>query len=159
MAEFRVGEHSYRSRKLNLRQQWHVFRRLGPVMGPIAHLLTMQPPDPNDTEAIDRQMDAIMPFLNALARMPEEDVNYVLSTCLAVTQRAQGGNGAGPVAWADVWNAAAGREMFEDIDFGVSAQIVWNVIQENLAGFSSIRPLPMAAQDTVQPPTALTSPG
>ena len=148
MAEFRVGEHTYRSRKLNARQQLHVVRRLGPVLGPMIQLALM--PSSEDPDEMERQMAIAIPFLDAVAKMPEEDVNYVINVCMSVTQRMQGGNGSGPTTWAEVWNVAAQREMFEDIDMGTLLQITWNVVQDNLGGFSAIRQTPSVARDTNQ---------
>jgi hypothetical protein len=141
VADFTIGEHRYRSGRLDLFRQVHVVRRLAPVMGPLvrfAELTTVEPSaDPNET--LERQMEIVVPFFEAFAKMPDEDVNYVLSTCLAVVSRLQGGNGQGPQLWTDVWNTAARRLMFDDIDLPVAMQICWNVIQDNLAGFSLTR--------------------
>jgi hypothetical protein len=141
VAEFTIGEHRYRNRKMNVRQQLHVVRRLAPVMGPLvrfAELQTIQPTD-SPSEALERQMEIVVPFFEAFARMPDDDVNYVLNTCMSMTQRQQGGNGSGPQMWVDVWNPQAGREMFDDIDMPTAMQICWNVIQDNLSGFSLTR--------------------
>ena len=146
MAEFKVGEHTYRSRKMNARQQLHVVRRLGPVLGPMIQLAMM--PRSEDPEEMERQMAIAIPFLDAIAKMPEEDVNYVINVCMSVTQRMQGGNGAGATSWADTWSVSAQREMFDDIDMGTLLQITWNVVQDNLGGFSPIRQAPSVAQNT-----------
>jgi hypothetical protein len=141
VANFTLGEHHYRSGKLNLFQQVHVVRRLVPVMGPLVRFAELQSIEPTDdpNEALERQMQIVVPFFEAFAKMSDEDVNYVLATCLGVVARQQGGNGTQPQLWADVWNAQARRLMFDDIDMPVAIQICWNVIQDNLSGFSPIR--------------------
>jgi hypothetical protein len=150
MIEFTVGEHRYRSRKLNARQQFHVARRLGPLFG---QLLTLGPAlaqateprtngeDTSDTATARAAGDALEAFTLALARVPDADCDYVLDRCMEATQRLQGGNGSG-VAWADVWNQRANRLMFDDIDLPAMMQIASEVLRDNLSGFFSMQPPP-----------------
>jgi hypothetical protein len=149
MQEFRVGDHLYRSRKLNARQQFHVARRLAPLVGQLMSLgpaLSQLPTPASDTAPDETAVaatsqafeGAIEALAMALARIPDNDCDYVLDHCMAVTQRAAG-NGGGP-AWADIWNERAHRLMFEDIDMPTMMQIAAEVLRDNLSAFFSMLP-------------------
>jgi hypothetical protein len=142
MLEFIAGEHHYRARKMNAFQQFHVARRLAPVITEVmtmGDLLAQAGVTTEVAEGEERRPDytkLIVPFADALSRVSDEDCNYVLGACLAQVQRQQGGNGQGTVTWTDVWNARAKTIMFEDINALPSMmEIVIHVLQDNLMGF------------------------
>ena len=157
MHEFKVGEHSYRSGKLNARQQFHVSRRLLPLVGEMAAIapvmsgfsaarqaaLAAEIGDESAEETMataSGMQSMLVPFSRALAGMADAECDYVLDHCLAVVQRLTGGNGAG-AAYGDVWNQRARRIMFEDIDMMQMIQISAEVLMDNLSGFFAT-PLP-----------------
>jgi len=129
MLEFDVDGHHYRARKMNAFQQFHVARRLAPLISEMLQMgdaLRAMGEDPKKL---------IVPFADALSRVSDDDCNYVLGVCLSMVQRMQGGNGAG-IAWADAWSERAHRVMFEDIDnLQPMMEIVVNVLMDNLQGF------------------------
>ena len=155
MHEFKVGEHTYRAGKLNARQQFHVGRRISPLIGQMFAIgpvisgiaaarraMTEEGGETSDDEAMDitRATEAMLvPFTRALAALSDADCDYVLDRCLGVVQRLSGSNGAG--AWGDVFNARANRIMFEDIDLMQMMQITAEVLMDNLGGFFAT-PLP-----------------
>ena len=154
MHEFKVGEHTYRAGKLNARQQFHVGRRISPLIGQMfavgpvisgiaAARRAMEDGDnvsEDDAEDTVRATEAMLvPFTRALAALSDADCDYVLDRCLGVVQRLTGTNGAG--AWGDVFNARANRIMFEDIDLMQMMQITAEVLMDNLGGFFAT-PLP-----------------
>ena len=130
MIEFRVRDHLYRAKKMNAFQQFHVARRLAPLISEMMEMGDMLK-SIGETEPTK----LIVPFSSALSRIADEDCNYVLGMCLAMTQRQQGGNGQGPV-WVDIWNERAKRIMFEDLDsLPAMIEIVAQILQDNLTGF------------------------
>ncbi len=155
MAEFQIGGSLYRTKgKIDARQQFHIARRLAPLVGQIVSLgpllqtaLSGPAIDPSAVEAL------IVPFSTALAKIPDEDCDYVLDRCLSVVQ-AQRTQPNGAVVWADVWSGRVGRMMFEDITLPQMMQIAAEVLQENLAGFFAIAP--QDQRDTIVPLTAAT---
>jgi hypothetical protein len=146
MLEFNVGEHRYRARKMNARQQFHVARRLGPLFNQLLQLgpaiANLTPGTMGDAEANKVFEEALGAFTSALAKIPDQDCDYVLDRCMEVSQRLQGGNGSGQSVWADVWNSRLGRMMFEDIDVAEMFNIAGEVLRDNLSGFFSIMPGP-----------------
>lgn len=138
MAEFQVGDKTYRSGKLSAMTQFHMVRRLAPLLGGIgaaaAAVRGQIPAAPADPAASPLpsetflQADIIAMVADAVGKMSDQDTEYVINTCLSVCQRQQEGN-----VWAPV--TRSGRMMFEDIDMAQMLQITWRVLQENLSSF------------------------
>jgi len=136
MADFEVDGVHYRTKlRLNARQQFHIARRLAPLL---AHFPLAVAPvldnAPQDAEAAVQHEAALTPFAEALARIPDQDCDYVLDLCMSVVQRSHSGNGQG-VTWADIWNPRAGRLMYDDIALPAMIRIAYAVLEENLSGF------------------------
>lgn len=121
--DFEVGGHKYRSMKLDAFRQFHIARKLAPVIGAIAPAL--QAAEKGDG------WSALLPLAQVISTLPEEDCNFVLQACLAATQR-QVGN----VGWQPVWNVSAKALQFEDIGLVEMIHIAVQVIQENLGNFT-----------------------
>jgi len=141
MAEFSIGEHAYRTRKMDVKRQFHVARRLGPLlshftaaMPQLMKLAEVNTPEAlGDAEIMQQFELMVTPMITELSHMPENDANYILDSCMMVTQRASGANGA--QRWQDIWNIRAGALQFEDITLPEMLQIAKEVLTENLAGF------------------------
>lgn len=117
--EFRIGENTYRAGRMNAMKQFHVARRIAPVIGSLVALTRGAP-----------TMDEILqPIAEAIARLSDQDCEYVLGACLATCQR-QSGQG-----WAVIWNDRIGKLIFDDIDLPVMIEIATRVLQDNLAPF------------------------
>lgn len=119
--ETQINGNTYRIGKLDARTQFHVARRLAPLLAGIGKTLN-QPKNKDDL------FSTFGPLADALSRMSDEDTDYVLDKCLSVTQRAQG-NQFAPVM------ASNGRMMFDDIDLPAMMQLAVAVIRENIGGF------------------------
>jgi hypothetical protein len=144
--DIRIGgkPEKFRTGRLNARQQFHVARRLGPIL--VARLQGMAamtkmlglPTAEGAQEAAEPAPEALVPedvmaagFIpaaTALARMPDADADFVLTTCLGVCSRMQGSQ------WAPV-QASNGKMMFEDIGMQEMMQLVNAVVKENLGDF------------------------
>ena len=124
MTEFEIGGNYYRASKLNAFQQLHVSRKLTGVLPKILPAMLAA------TEAVGGDLTSLLtafePAAEALAAMPEADVDFVFHTCLAVVQRQQG------TAWSAIWNAQAKLLQFDDIDLPAMAEIVFKVLQDSL---------------------------
>jgi hypothetical protein len=120
--EFEIKGQQYRSGKLDAFKQFHVSRRLAPVLSGMASLA--ESPQTDFTELLQ-------PVAEAIAHMPDSDCDYILQTCLSVVQRQQGN------AWANVYAPNTKALMFDDVDLSTMLQIAVKVIQDNLAGFFS----------------------
>lgn len=120
VTETKVGDHFYRIGTMDARKQFHVARRLAPVLAGLSESAG------KSGGGLAKQ---IMPIAEALSKMSDEDVDYVLDTCLAVCQRAQGGGQFASVC------ASNGGLMFQDIDMPQMIQLTVAVIQGNMSGF------------------------
>jgi hypothetical protein len=128
--EFELNGVRYRAGKLNAREQFHVMRRLGSVLGAFGDTAAAVMKSPKDVP-----LSSLEPVFKALGALSDEDTDYVLSRLLSVVQREQA-NG-----WARV-QTAGGALMFDDIDnMPAMMQIAFNVLKWNLSDFFSERPL------------------
>ena len=141
MVELEIGGNTYRINSMPAMTQFHVMRKLGPVLPGIVPVLAQAAAA---LPQVDGQEDggamttvdgvaaiamAARPLLDGLAAMADADAEYVINHCLeAVMRRDAGGKS---------WSAAHrdGVTMFDDIDLMTSMQIVWAVLRENYTGF------------------------
>lgn len=129
--EFEVSGNAYRSSKLGAKQQFHLARRLAPVISGLKG-------QTDDSRLFETIADSI-------AGMSDENCDYILDTCLGVVQRQQGN------AWARVFNERSHTLQFEDIDMGGMLTIARYVLEENLGGFFGGK---LATAESSQAPTA-----
>lgn len=125
--EFTVGDHDYRANKMDALTQFHVLRRLSPVIGALKDLAG------GDTS---KGLDSLGPIAEVAARLPDEDVNYIIDRCLSTVQRKKDGD----TGWVAVWNASAKRAMFDDIGMLEMLMISGNVVMNAIGPFSFGRP-------------------
>lgn len=130
--EVMIADQLYSIRKMSAMQQFHVSRRIAPIipllMPVLTRFLQQGKPAGDDLEMIAA---ALQPLADGLAAMSDAESEYVIATCLEVVQRKQ------PTGWASIWSASAKRPMFDDIDLGVMLQLVVRVIMDNLGPFIS----------------------
>ena len=117
--EVQVGDHKYLIGKLNAREQYDVFRRLGP-----------------SASIFEQELDQVHApgvrfaggvYGDMLGRMPQSDSDWILNTCLNVVKRITGATPA-PIF-------VSGRLAYEDIDMGEMLELVDLVIEDNLRPF------------------------
>lgn len=129
----KVGENEYGIGRLNAFQQLHVARRLLPVLARIGTAFQQSGSD----GSADPFSVVANPMAQAISDMKQEDVDYVLNTCLAICHRkVQQGNGVG---WAALMSPGGegklGQLMFQDLDLSHLIELVGAVVMENLKGF------------------------
>jgi hypothetical protein len=143
MKEVEIDGSKYRIGKLDAKKQFHLARRLLPLLGQVGKSAKELPasdinPDSNQTvEEKDKSVGDVLnivagPIAEAIAKIPDDEADYIIDTCLAVVYREQG-NGWPPVV------SKGGRIMFEDIagNMTVMLRLAFAVLQENLGGFFS----------------------
>lgn len=126
MIEFEIGGNNYRAEKLDAFKQLHVSRKLAGVVPKVLPALFAATHAKDDLTSL---LSSFEPAAEALAAMPEADVDFVFHTCLTVVQRQQGN------AWAKVWNASAKVLQFSDVDMSTMSQIVFKVLGDSLGNF------------------------
>jgi hypothetical protein len=112
MAEFPVNGIKYRSGVMDCMTEFHVTRRLSPIISSFRGMLD------------NKLEDGISVIADVLATMSNEDAEFIISSCMSVVEREEpGGRG-----WAKAWSPAAGKPMFDDINMAVMIQIVFAVL-------------------------------
>lgn len=124
MAEFKVGEDSFRTTKLDVFVQFHLVRKLLPVLVAFAHF--KDPTKRGNVAAL------LGPLAEVLARMTKEDAEEVLTNCLAVVQRQVGSQ------WAPVKAVGSHALMDSGMSLLVVLELVRSVLQENLGSFFAV---------------------
>lgn len=135
MKTFKIGEHEYQARPLNVFDQHHVARKLGSVL---IFLGSMKADSTKTPENYARAMVA------ASSQIANEDVDYATAACLTVVSRKQ----AAGTGWAPV-RAQSGQIMFEDINLMELMEIIWHVLDANgLIDFFYVAPSSSSEPET-----------
>ncbi|MHA6574560.1 phage tail assembly chaperone [Pseudomonas yamanorum] len=147
MSEFDLGADTYRIGKLNTFQQFHLSRKVAPVIPTLipvflklkgsAKALAVAAAAGDSTESegtplsgdLEGLASLMQPFADGIANMHDETAEFILSTCLGVVQRKQG------TAWFPVWSPSQNVCMFDDLDLGVLLKLSVRVITESLGPF------------------------
>lgn len=141
MTEITIGEHELMLGHMPPRKQFHVARRLAPLMSSFIEQLDLaklkEAPAPSDEKPGDTEIPTpkptildslkIGPIMDALSDMKDEDCDYVLDACLSVVKVKQG-SGYSPLM-------RNGQMMFQSITLLQMLQITAEVVMQDLSGF------------------------
>lgn len=130
-----IGTDVYRVGALTPMQQFHVFRRLAPLIASVQNEISDAVSAPStladgadETQVKDEFGQRVMHVIaRVISTLGDTDVEYIVNTCLAVVSRKQGDRFA-PVV-------AGNRLVFADIDMATMLRLTSTTIQENLGGF------------------------
>jgi hypothetical protein len=118
---------TYRTGRLDARQQLHVGRRLIPALpGLLGSIVNA---DFSKLDGGSTLLLAAGPVGQAIAIMPQEDADYVVNTCLAVCSKRVGD------AWAPMM-ASNGQLMDSELPLKVMLRMVVETIKDNIGNFS-----------------------
>lgn len=128
--EIDIGGKTYRIGKLAATTQFHIARKIGPMvpalMGLYFEALNSGKPL---HDSLAELVFAAKPFLDGLAALPDEASNYVIAECMLVVHRRDGS------LWFPVWSAQANAPMFDDIDLRLLLELTSRVLGVNLGPF------------------------
>lgn len=130
MNEFEINGIKYRISKLDAFKQFHVTRKIAPIVPTLIPIFVRISANKNISDDIGALSELLGPFADGIANMSDEASEYVIATCLGACQRNTGANN-----WAAVWNKQAGQCMFDDMDLGAIMQVVLKVVQDSLGPF------------------------
>lgn len=147
MNDITIKEKKYRTGRLDARRQFHVVRRLAPVISSLTDLAKDLPgllADPDKRQdgqdmPTDDLLAALGPLADAIASMSDTDADYVINSCLAVVERQQPSGG-----WAKIMVGDALQ--FEDLDMAAMLRLTFAVLEDNLGGFFGELPPNLTAQ-------------
>jgi len=134
---FQIGERQFKLNKINALKQFHIVRRIAPILGDIAPTLaSMQKMNIEELEENDRfeQLSKLItPIMNGLSRLSDADANLVLTGLLgAVEMKQDGGN------WAFL--ARDNNLMFDNLDLSILLNAAGRSLMFNLSGFFGALP-------------------
>lgn len=135
-----VNGNSYQVGKLPALTQLHVARRLMPCMAALAKVAPKAEEIPTEGDAENLMNEVIGSAGTALSKMPDEDVEYIIKTCLKVCYYKQ------PTGWVPMVNVQ-GHITNADLQLGDLLGVTLAVIRENLGGFFTSGPLPSGAAE------------
>jgi hypothetical protein len=135
--DFEIGTRKFKLNKIDAFKQFHVVRRLGPILGDIIPVAQKLKGLNSENQSQDEMFDAIakisQPILIGLSKLSDADSNMVLiSLCSAVEMQQSMGN------WARV--ATDAGLMFQDLDLPTLLQIAGRAFIYNLSGFFAAAP-------------------
>lgn len=143
---------TYRLEKMDARTQWHVVRRIAPLVYASLPVIVGAMRAESAESALGVATETMKPLVDALSGLSDEDSNYVLDTCLATVRRP---NGMGQYVSAFLRGGLAQFE--EDGDMVVQLTLTAHVIWSGLSGFfSDVRGMfPAASTDPTSPSSGL----
>ena len=109
-----VDGETYRTGGLNAKQQFHVARRLAPIVA-----------------AMQSGTNLFQALADEIAKLPEADMDYIMRTTMGVVTRKQGEQ------WIRVWNAQADLPQFADMTVGTLLTLMIITLEDNLGGFTA----------------------
>ncbi|MFY3287155.1 phage tail assembly chaperone [Achromobacter xylosoxidans] len=128
--ELDLNGHRYSIGKLSAKQQFHVSRRIAPIVPTLIPVFVrLAAGGRGITEDPGGMADVLQPLADGLAAMKDEDADYVLDTCLQAVQRRQ------EHGWTAIWSAGQRVPMFQDIDLSVMLPLALRVIVGSLGPF------------------------
>jgi hypothetical protein len=123
MKEFEINGVQYSASKIGAREQFHIVRRLAPVLGEIIPAVQS-----GDTA------NGLPKAATAISGLSDSDADYVLFGLLQSVKRKQ----AQGLGWSPV--STGNQLMFEDIDMGVMLRLAWEALLYNVGGFFPVAP-------------------
>ncbi|MCM2571480.1 hypothetical protein NAT65_10350 [Achromobacter xylosoxidans] len=128
--ELDLNGHRYSIGKLSAKQQFHVSRRIAPIVPTLIPVFVrLAAGERGITEDPGGMADVLQPLADGLAAMKDEDADYVLDTCMQAVQRRQ------EHGWTAIWSAGQRVPMFQDIDLSVMLPLALRVIVGSLGPF------------------------
>lgn len=124
--EITIDNRRYNIGTIDVFQQFHVARRIGPmVLGIIA---AVQGGEDDGPESLLNLVSG--PMANALAEMRQDDADYVLYECLSAVRVVEGeGN------LVTLYDKARKQLRYADLKMPAMLSLVYSVLQDNLGSF------------------------
>lgn len=130
MIEFEINGVQYRAQTMDARRQFHVARRLSAVLAPSADAIN----GVKDSDSKGAFIAAVNAFVDAVSKLPDDQLDYVIDACLDTVSRKDGG------AWSPIRRGGA---MMYDLDLYTQGAIVYHVVRGALDGFFASLPAPV----------------
>lgn len=135
--DFEIGSRKFKLNKIDTFKQFHIVRRLGPILGEIIPaakgIAGLDETKMTEEQKFDFIAKLATPVMDGFSKLSDKDADFVLlSLCSAVEMQQSLGN------WARV--ATDAGLMFQDIELPLLLQIAGRAFMYNVAGFFSLMP-------------------
>lgn len=140
---FSFGGRDFQMRKLDAMKQFHIVRRIGPILGEIlpaikggdfAKFSTAKAVEALPEEKkFEMMAQFVGPVMNGLSKLSDEDANIVLYGLLSCVEIKQAGGN-----WASI--STGNMLMIQDLEFPALMQIAGRSFIFNLSGFFTALP-------------------
>lgn len=126
--EIEVGGNMYQLGRLDAMKQFHVSRRLVPVLASFSELGEAFKAKDGDESM---NIAALLPLGEAIAKLSDADAEYIIKTCLGVVKRLD--------KTSDRYTALMVRDQFayQDLSMVEMVRLTGEVVMENMGDFFS----------------------
>lgn len=143
--EFEIGGRHFKLRKITAFKQFHIVRRIGPILSELLPAMKagIKTENLSEDEKLDNVAKFAAPIMEGLSKLSNADSELVFFGLLASAEMQQEhGN------WANV--STESMLMIQDLELSVLLQIAGRAFMYNLAGFFSV--LPQKSRGPTQQP-------
>ncbi len=150
--EFEQGGAKYRIKKLNAIEQWHLNRKIAPLLPPLIPVfLKIARTKGGLTGDIEGVASFLGPFAEGIAGMSDEASEYVINTCLSAIQREVTAN-----VWSPVWSAAGRTSPFPELNdlsnvIPMVVKVIWDALGPFIQGLLTAQESKETAETTPTP--------
>ena len=124
-----IGGNTYNIGSLSPLIQFHIVRRLLPVLASVMPLVLSK--KLQGAQSDEDLLTVLIPVTEAFANLSDEDANYVIHKALSVVTRKEPND----LGWSPVLNPANGFQY--PLTMIEMAELVYRVLEENIGDFSS----------------------
>lgn len=132
----KVAGREYEVGLMTPREQFHVMRRLAPLLGTSGEaIFALLDKERDKAEVMKTMAMTIGPLAEALAYMPDEMINYILDTCLCHVKQQNPDHGTWHPIYVRSPGSTMAMRMMQDVDALTELKLCSEVIKVNLSGF------------------------
>lgn len=135
---FSIGGIEFKFRKLDVFKQFHVARKIAPLLADILPAMKKvkdlsDKPEISESEKFDQFAELAQPFVAGLAKLPDAESEKLLKTLLSSVDIKDG---------LGVWSAVSTESMImhQNLELPVLLQLAGKAFMHNLSGFFAALP-------------------
>lgn len=131
--EFSIGGRDFKLCKIDAFKQFHIVRRIGPILSDILPALTESKKTESESDKLASLAKIATPIMNGLSKLSDADSELVLFGLLQAVEIKQASG-----VWTKVSNNS--MLMIQDLELPVLLQLAGRAFVFNLSGFFSALP-------------------
>lgn len=136
--DFEIGSRKFKLNKINALKQFHIVRRIAPILGEMAPMLKdlskMKKSEAmSEDDKLDQIAKFVSPIMEGMSKLSDKDSDLVLMGLLCAVEMQQSSGNWAPVARGE-------NLMFEDLELPVLLNAAGRSFMYNMAGFFTVLP-------------------